>query len=101
MPARLSSAGVGLRGFIAWWSAGLRAWLPLRWQRLLSANSDRLLLQVQGDGVNLRRQRDDSVRDVAAQFGGGGHKNAAGATLGMDAEQALEALFPHIRAIWN
>lgn len=65
MPARLGSAGVGLRGFIAWWSAGLRAWLPLRWQRLLSANNDRLLLQVQGDGVHLRRQRDDSLRDVA------------------------------------
>lgn len=65
MPARLGNAGVGLRGFIHWWSAGLRAWLPLRWQRLLSANADRLLLQVQGDGVHLRRQRDDSVRDIA------------------------------------
>ncbi len=65
IPARLTSAGVGLRGFTAWWSTGLRAWLPLRWQRLLSANSDRLLLQVQGDGVHLRRQREDSVRDVA------------------------------------
>jgi general secretion pathway protein L len=65
MPARLGNAGVGLRGFIAWWSAGLRAWLPLRWQRLMSANSDRLLLQLQGDGIHLRRQRDDSVRDVA------------------------------------
>ena len=65
MPARLGNAGVGLRGFLHWWSAGLRAWLPLRWQRLLSANGDRLLLQVQGEGVHLRRQRDDSVRDVA------------------------------------
>ena len=65
MPARLSSAGAGLRGFVAWWSAGLRAWLPLRWQRLLSANGDRVLLQVQGDGVQLRRQRGDSVQDVA------------------------------------
>ncbi|GHC09593.1 PilN domain-containing protein [Thermomonas carbonis] len=65
MPARLGNAGVGLRGFIAWWSAGLRAWLPLRWQHLLSANGDRVLLQVQGDGVQLRRQRADSVQDVA------------------------------------
>ena len=65
MPARLGSAGVGLRGFIAWWGAGLRAWLPLRWQRLLSATGDRVLLQVQGDGVQLRRQRADSVQDVA------------------------------------
>ena len=65
MPARLGSAGAGLRGFVAWWSAGLRAWLPLRWQRLLSANGDRVLLQVQGDGVQLRRQRGDSVQDVA------------------------------------
>lgn len=65
VPARLGSAGSGLRGFMGWWSAGLRAWLPLRWQRLLSASGDRLLLQIQGDGVHLRRQHDDSVRDVA------------------------------------
>lgn len=65
MPARLGSAGVSLRGFITWWSTGLRAWLPLRWQHLFSADGDRLLLQVQGDGVQLRRQRADSVQDVA------------------------------------
>ena len=65
MPARLGSAGVSLRGFITWWSAGLRAWLPLRWQHLLAADGDRVLLQVQGDGVQLRRQRADSVQDVA------------------------------------
>ena len=65
MPARLGNAGVSLRGFITWWSAGLRAWLPLRWQHLLAADGDRVLLQVQGDGVQLRRQRADSVQDVA------------------------------------
>ena len=51
--------------------------------------------------ASLRSSGDDSVRDVAAQFGGGGHKNAAGATIPMDAEQVMDALLPHIRAIWN
>jgi phosphoesterase RecJ-like protein len=65
-----------------------------------------LLREEEKDGkvftkASLRSSGDDSVRDVAAQFGGGGHKNAAGATLAMDAEQALEALLPHICSIWN
>ena len=51
--------------------------------------------------ASLRSSGSDSVRDVAAVFGGGGHKNAAGATLAMGAEQAFEALLPHIRLIWS
>ena len=75
-------------------------------RRLSSVRVALLLREDEKDGkvvtkASLRSSGGDSVRDVAAQFGGGGHKNAAGATLGMEAEQALEALLPHIRAIWN
>ena len=62
---RVQSAGRGLRGFLAWWGAGLASWLPLRWQRLLSASADRLLLQVEGDGIRLRRQGADALQDLA------------------------------------
>ncbi len=62
---RVQSAGRGLRGFLAWWGAALASWLPLRWQRLLSASADRLLLQVEGDGIRLRRQGADALQDLA------------------------------------
>ena len=75
-------------------------------RRLSSVRVALLLREDEKDGkvvtkASLRSSGDDSVRDVAAQFGGGGHKNAAGSTLAMDAEQALEALLPHICSIWN
>lgn len=75
-------------------------------RRLACVRVALLLREEEKDGkvftkASLRSSGDDSVRDVAAQFGGGGHKNAAGATLAMDAEQALEALLPHICSIWN
>ena len=31
--ARFESAGRGLRGFLAWWGAGLSAWLPTSWRQ--------------------------------------------------------------------
>ena len=62
---RVQSAGRGLRGFLAWWGASLASWLPLRWQRLLSASADRLLLQFEGGGIRLRRQGADAVQDLA------------------------------------
>jgi phosphoesterase RecJ-like protein len=75
-------------------------------RRLSSVRVALLLREEEKDGrvftkASLRSSGDDSVRDAAAQFGGGGHKNAAGATIAMEAEQVLEALLPHIRAIWN
>ena len=75
-------------------------------RRLSSVRVAILLREDEKDGsvftkASLRSSGDDSVRDAAAQFGGGGHKNAAGATIAMEAEQVLEALLPHIRAIWN
>ena len=51
--------------------------------------------------ASLRSSGSDNVRDVAAQFGGGGHRNAAGATLPLDAEKALTVMQPYIRFVWN
>ena len=75
-------------------------------RRLAGVRVALLLREEEKDGkvvtkASLRSSGDDSVRDVAAAFGGGGHKNAAGATIAMEADGVLEALLPHIRAIWN
>lgn len=51
--------------------------------------------------ASLRSSGKDNVRDVAAQFGGGGHRNAAGATLPLEAEKALTVMQPYIRFVWN
>lgn len=51
--------------------------------------------------ASLRSSGRDDVRAVAAQFGGGGHLNAAGAVLPLDAEKALVVMLPYIRFVWN
>lgn len=51
--------------------------------------------------VSLRSTGADDVRAVAAQFGGGGHKNAAGATLPLDMKRALTVMLPYIRHVWS
>jgi phosphoesterase RecJ-like protein len=75
-------------------------------RRLAGVRVALLLREEEKDGkvftkASLRSSGNDSVRDVAAQFGGGGHKNAAGATIAMDAGKTLDALLPHICSIWN
>src|SRR5690606_26621124 len=62
---RLASAGTGLRGFLAWWGAGLAAWLPASWRRLLAPRRERLLLQLEGDGLRLRREDAQGILDLA------------------------------------
>jgi len=62
---RLLIAGRGVRGFFAWWGANLAAWLPTRWRQALRARDDCLLLQVNVDELQLRRQRDGELQDVA------------------------------------
>lgn len=62
---RLQGAGRGLRGALAWWGAGLAAWLPPAWRRAFWASSDRLLLQADGDGLRLRRQGVDGLLELA------------------------------------
>ena len=51
--------------------------------------------------VSLRSSGADDVRKVAAQFGGGGHKNAAGATVDLPPEKTLTVIQPYIRHVWN
>ncbi|MEO6155688.1 MAG: PilN domain-containing protein [Thermomonas sp.] len=62
---RFQSAGRGIRGFLAWWGAGLAGWLPPRWRHLLATSADRLLVQVEGEGIRLRRQMAGDLQDLA------------------------------------
>ena len=66
---RLGRAGTlmpaGAGGFLAWWGASLAEWLPERWRRLLGLGAGRLLLQPGAEGVQLRLQQGDELRDLA------------------------------------
>lgn len=68
MSDRLSRMGTRLGpsagNFLSWWGRALAAWLPLSLRRTLGLGRGRLLLQVDGDDVQLRRQRDDELRDL-------------------------------------
>ena len=44
--------------------------------------------------VSLRSTGPDDVRVTAAQFGGGGHKNAAGVTMDMSIDETVSTLLP-------
>lgn len=75
-------------------------------RRLSGVRVAMLLREEEKDGnlqtkASMRSSGNDSVRDVAAQFGGGGHRNAAGATFFMDAEAALAAIHPHVCSVWS
>lgn len=61
MGARL---GPGAGGFVSWWSRALSAWLPQSLRRVLGLGRGRLLLQLDGGDVQLRRQRDDELVDL-------------------------------------
>lgn len=65
-----------------------------------------LLRETEADGrpavrISLRSGGEDDVRAVAAQFGGGGHRNAAGATLPLTPDRALPVVLPYVRHVWN
>jgi phosphoesterase RecJ-like protein len=75
-------------------------------RRLTGVRVAMLLREEEKDGAlqtkaSLRSSGTDNVRDAAAQFGGGGHKNAAGATVTLDAEKTLMVMLPYIRFVWN
>lgn len=54
----------GAGGFLSWWGRALAAWLPAPLRAALGFGRGRLLLQVDGDDVQLRCQREDSVQDL-------------------------------------
>lgn len=75
-------------------------------RRLAGVRVVLLLKESQKDGAirtkaSLRSSGSDDVRAVAVQFGGGGHRNAAGTELAMDAERTLTVMLPYIRFVWN
>ncbi|MCQ2444871.1 MAG: bifunctional oligoribonuclease/PAP phosphatase NrnA [Mailhella sp.] len=77
-----------------------------RLRRIKGVRVAALLREEEKDGkvftkASLRSSGADSVRDAAAQFGGGGHRNAAGCTLPLDAEKTLAVMHPYIRFVWN
>lgn len=56
----------GADGFLAWWGRNLAAWLPARARRVLGFDRGRLLLQWQGDDVQLRLHQGGDLRDLGA-----------------------------------
>ncbi|MDR0183586.1 PilN domain-containing protein [Lysobacter arvi] len=56
----------GAGGFAHWWAHNLVAWLPSRVRRVLGFDRGRLLMQVQGDAVQVRLQQAGDVRDLGA-----------------------------------
>lgn len=48
--------------------------------------------------VSLRSREDYDVAEVAREFGGGGHKNAAGCSFECSIEEVIDAVIPRLRA---
>lgn len=46
--------------------------------------------------ISMRSSGDDDVRSILTQFGGGGHKNAAGASVEGSLETVFAMVYPHI-----
>jgi len=65
---RLGRLGAQLRpgagGFLRWWGQALASWLPVRWRRVLGLDRGRLLLQVDGEELQLRLQQLGELRDL-------------------------------------
>lgn len=63
--ARLGpGAGGFAHGFLHWWGRALASWLPLRARQVLGLDRGRLLLQADGDDLQLRLQRGDELTDL-------------------------------------
>jgi bifunctional oligoribonuclease and PAP phosphatase NrnA len=61
-----------------------------------------VLFKEQPDGsvkISLRSQPNIDVAQIAQEFGGGGHRQAAGATLHMNLEAALNRVLPRLRTL--
>ncbi|QOW24967.1 PilN domain-containing protein [Lysobacter sp. H23M47] len=55
----------GVGGYLVWWFRSLAAWLPPALRQALGFGRGRVLLQVDADEMQLRRQRDDALIDMA------------------------------------
>lgn len=49
--------------------------------------------------ISMRSSGDDDVRSIVALFGGGGHKNAAGAAIEGSLEKVFAMVYPHIEKV--
>jgi general secretion pathway protein L len=61
---RLGVHSLRAGGFFAWWGRSLAAWLPRAWRSVLGFDRGRLLLGIDGDGLQLRLQDGDGLRDL-------------------------------------
>jgi len=61
---RLGVQSLRAGGFFAWWGQNLAALLPRSWRSALGLDRGRLLLGVEGDGLRLRLQDGEGLRDL-------------------------------------
>ncbi|HET7125494.1 MAG TPA: PilN domain-containing protein [Lysobacter sp.] len=61
---RLGVQSLRAGGFFSWWGRSLGAWLPRSWRSALGLDRGRLLLGSDGDGLQLRLQDGDGLRDL-------------------------------------
>ncbi len=80
----------GIRGFLGWWRDALVSWLPRSWRKALGMERGRLLLQSQGvnQGVQLRLQEGDALRDLALLPPGDDDTSSTAALLSLLAPSA-------------
>ncbi len=84
----------GIRGFLGWWRDALLSWLPRSWRQALGMERGRLLLQPQGaqqganQGVQLRLQEGDALRDLALLPPGDDETSSTAALLSLLAPSA-------------
>jgi general secretion pathway protein L len=55
---------LNISGFLAWWGQGLLCCFPLRMRQLFWRQTTRLVLEPQGSGVRVRRERGESSEDL-------------------------------------
>jgi phosphoesterase RecJ-like protein len=87
--AKTGAAGSDLEGFVE----HLRCYAGVRVALLVREEQHPGTVR-----ISLRSRGGDDVRRVAAHFGGGGHRNAAGAVIAMPGKQAVALLVDMIRA---
>ena len=72
--------------------------------RVIEGNRVTFVLKELSDGktrVNLRSKNDYDVQKIAVEFGGGGHRNAAGCTINTGLEESERLILAEIKKILN